>query len=125
MFCISSALAQASLTVSATAVRNAIVETAIAPAGPVNSAANGQVTQPKAPEPATIKINRQAAAHLPPADGLEEADAQRGFLATLPDSAIQAAQVGSYANALGEYGFLDQVQAPDHGKSRVVASCTR
>jgi alkyl sulfatase BDS1-like metallo-beta-lactamase superfamily hydrolase len=113
LFCISSALAQASLTVSATAVRNAIVETAIAPAGPVNSAANGQVTQPKAPEPATIKINRQAAAHLPPADGLEEADAQRGFLATLPDSAIQAAQVGSYANALGEYGFLDQVQAPD------------
>lgn len=72
-----------------------------------------QTTQPRDAEPATIKANRQAASHLPAEDGIEAKESQRGFIATLPDSAIKAAKAGSYANALGEYGFLDHADAPD------------
>ena len=72
-----------------------------------------QFTQPKDAEPTTIKVNRQAAAHLPTEDGIEEQESHRGFIATLPSSAIKVAKAGSYANALGEYGFLDHADAPD------------
>ena len=79
----------------------------------VTAVANAQVTVPKNAEPPTVRANQQAAAHLPTDNGIEAQEAHRGFIATLPDSAIKAAKVGSYANALGEYGFLDQVDAPD------------
>jgi len=93
LFCTSSALAQATPAVSASA--------------------NSQITQPKDAEPTTIKANRKASSYLPAEDGIEAKESHRGFIATLPDSAIKAAKAGSYANALGEYGFLDHADAPD------------
>jgi len=80
---------------------------------PLVSPSFAQNTQPKNAEPSTVKANHAAAAHLPANDGIEEQEAHRGFIATLPDSAIKAAKAGSFANALGEYGFLDPVDAPD------------
>jgi len=74
MFCTNSTLAQASRAVSASA--------------------NPQITQPKNAEPTTIKANRHAASHLPAEDGIEATESHRGFVATLPDSAIKAAKAG-------------------------------
>jgi len=67
---------------------------------------------PKAAEPATVTANHQALSQLPAEEGLEQAEAARGFIATLPAELIKAAPAGSPAGLLGEYGFLEADEAP-------------
>ncbi|HNR84147.1 alkyl sulfatase dimerization domain-containing protein [Ottowia sp.] len=52
------------------------------------------------------------ASQLPPEDGEDAADAQRGFIATLPDAEVRRADGGSVWSQRA-YGFLDDEQSPD------------
>ncbi|WP_109480315.1 alkyl sulfatase dimerization domain-containing protein [Paraburkholderia sp. C35] len=60
---------------------------------------------------ATRAAQERASRALPPDDPLEEADARRGFIATLPDAEIRGAY-DQLVWSLGEYRFLDDEHAP-------------
>jgi len=68
-------------------------------------------TAPKPAQPATIRANQDAAKSLPADAAIEEEEARRGFIASLPDDIIKSSAQGSFAHALGEYGFLDGAAA--------------
>lgn len=64
------------------------------------------------PTDATKASNAEVLAELPFADQSDFADAQRGFVAGLPDGAIRTAS-GTKVWDLAPYAFLDDPQAPD------------
>ncbi|MBN3765846.1 alkyl sulfatase dimerization domain-containing protein [Burkholderia sp. Ac-20365] len=60
---------------------------------------------------ATVTEQARALRELPPDDPLEEADARRGFIGTIPDAEIR----GTYDQlvwSLADYGFLEDEHAP-------------
>ncbi|WP_434664184.1 alkyl sulfatase dimerization domain-containing protein [Paraburkholderia sp. A3BS-1L] len=61
---------------------------------------------------ATRAAQQQALSELPPDDPLDEQDARRGFIGTIPDAEVRDAY-GRLVWSLGDYGFLDEPQAPD------------
>ncbi len=64
-------------------------------------------TAPKAAEPATVESNRQWLSALPFADRRDFEDARRGFVATLPDGEIRAAD-GRVVYSMKPYAFIDK-----------------
>ncbi len=62
--------------------------------------------------PVTVALQRAFAQQMPPEDGEDFADAQRGFLGTVPDAQV-ARQDGHLVWSLSQYGFLDEEAAPD------------
>jgi alkyl sulfatase BDS1-like metallo-beta-lactamase superfamily hydrolase len=56
--------------------------------------------------PATVEVNKAAAGHLPAEDQADFRDAERGFIATLPESALKASGAEKFA-------FLDRTEAPE------------
>jgi hypothetical protein len=71
-----------------------------------------QVTLPSNAEQATVRANRQAATHLPLDEGIKEKEAHRGFISTLPDSAIRAAKAGPYAMPSASMGSSIRLTRP-------------
>ncbi len=61
--------------------------------------------------PATLGFQRLVARSLPPEDGEDFADAQRGFIGTVPDAEVRRAD-GTGVWNLRAYGFLDEAEAP-------------
>jgi len=60
---------------------------------------------------ATVSAQERALRELPPDDPLEEADARRGFIGTIPDAEIR----GTYDQlvwSLADYRFLEEQRAP-------------
>ena len=68
-------------------------------------AAAARMTSPTAYGP-TLDFHRLLQAELPPEDGLDRADAERGFLGTLADGEIKSAE-GRLVWSLKPYAFLD------------------
>ncbi|MFO1272810.1 MAG: alkyl sulfatase dimerization domain-containing protein [Rubrivivax sp.] len=64
-------------------------------------------TAPKAAEPATVESNRQWLSALPFADRRDFEDARRGFVATLADGEIRAAD-GRVVYSMKPYAFIDK-----------------
>lgn len=60
---------------------------------------------------ATLDANRQALRELPAEDHLDEAEARRGFIGTVPDAEVRDAY-GRLVWSLADYAFLDEPQAP-------------
>ena len=54
----------------------------------------------------------KALADLPTEDGVDDEEARRGFVATLPDAEIRDAY-GRLVWSLADYGFLPEEKAPD------------
>lgn len=69
------------------------------------------IPTPAPAEPATAARNAQVSQQLPFADRQDYDDAQRGFIATLPDMTIKTPQ-GKVAWALNGFDFLQQLEAP-------------
>jgi alkyl sulfatase BDS1-like metallo-beta-lactamase superfamily hydrolase len=67
--------------------------------------------KPKEAEPATVKINAAMLQELPFADREDFADAQRGFMATLPEVVIKTSD-GKQVWNLTSYEFLQQKDPP-------------
>ena len=61
---------------------------------------------------ATVNFQRLVAESLPPEDGQDLADAQRGFVGTVPDADVRRADGASVWN-LAAYGFLAEAGVPD------------
>jgi len=61
---------------------------------------------------ATVDFHRLLQAALPPEDGEDWADAQRGFIGTVPDADVRGPGGRAVWN-LAAYGFLDDEQAAD------------
>ncbi len=61
---------------------------------------------------ATVAAHRKALRELPVEDHLDEAEAQRGFVGTVPDAEVRDAY-GRLVWSLADYGFLDEPEAPD------------
>lgn len=59
----------------------------------------------------TIDFHRLLQAELPPEDGQDRADAERGFLGTVPDAEVTGAD-GRVVWSQRPYGFLDDEAAP-------------
>jgi len=66
----------------------------------------------KEPEAPTAAANREASRHLPPEDGVDFADAERGFVAALPDTAEKGSPAARLSEALASYAFLSRPEAP-------------
>lgn len=62
--------------------------------------------------PVTLGLQRLVAQSLPPEGGEDWADAQRGFIGSLPDAQVRRGDGSSVWN-LQAYGFLDAAEAPD------------
>ncbi len=60
---------------------------------------------------ATLLAHQKALAELPHEDGLDEAEATRGFIGTIPDAEVRDAY-GRLVWSLADYGFLDATDAP-------------
>jgi alkyl sulfatase BDS1-like metallo-beta-lactamase superfamily hydrolase len=80
---------------------------------PVSSSTSTTVspTSPKAAEPATVQHNAELAATLPFADQQDFQDAQRGFVASLPDVTILS-EAGTPVWTLKGFEFLQQKDPP-------------
>jgi alkyl sulfatase BDS1-like metallo-beta-lactamase superfamily hydrolase len=61
---------------------------------------------------ATRAAHEQALRDLPDDSDLDEQDARRGFIGTIPDAEVRDAY-GGLVWTLGDYGFLDDPQAPE------------
>lgn len=61
---------------------------------------------------ATRAAHERAVRELPPDDPLDEQDVRRGFIGTIPDAEVRDAY-GRLVWSLGDYGFLDEPQAPE------------
>ncbi|CAB3793878.1 Putative alkyl/aryl-sulfatase YjcS [Paraburkholderia caffeinitolerans] len=79
---------------------------------------NSAVSQPAIiPQPghfatkATLAAHERALRELPPADPIDEAEARRGFIGTIPDAEVRDAY-GRLVWSLADYAFLDDPQAP-------------
>ena len=59
----------------------------------------------------TLDFHRLIAAGLPPEDGQDRADAERGFVGTVPDAEVRRAD-GGIAWSVKPYAFLDDEAAP-------------
>jgi len=68
---------------------------------------------PKGATPATIEVNKAAAGKRPAEDQSDFQDAERGFIATLPESALKVKGANPFGEAMSEYAFLDHTDAPD------------
>ncbi|QGZ65575.1 alkyl/aryl-sulfatase [Paraburkholderia acidisoli] len=64
-----------------------------------------------APTASTIAAHRAALESLPLEDGLDEKEARRGSVATVPDAEVRD-EYGRLIWSLAEYGFLDPQDAP-------------
>ena len=60
---------------------------------------------------ATVSAQERALRELPPDDPLEEADARRGFIGTIPDAEIRGAY-DQLVWSLADYRFLEEQRAP-------------
>jgi alkyl sulfatase BDS1-like metallo-beta-lactamase superfamily hydrolase len=70
-----------------------------------------KINAPKPAEPATARSNRAFAATLPLSDRQDFTDADRGFIATLPDATIT--DKGRAVWSLADYAFLKSDDVPD------------
>ncbi|WP_242370754.1 alkyl/aryl-sulfatase [Anaeromyxobacter sp. SG26] len=93
----------------AVALLAAILQATPAAAG--SRAGPRKATAPGPAEPATIAHNAQVLQELPFSDRQDYDDAQRGFIATLPDLTI-VREDGTIVFSLQEFEFLQQPEAP-------------
>lgn len=66
---------------------------------------------PKEASPATVAAHQRLLRELPFSDRQDFEDARRGFIASIPDALVRAAE-GRVAWSMAGYGFLDQTDAP-------------
>jgi alkyl sulfatase BDS1-like metallo-beta-lactamase superfamily hydrolase len=78
-----------------------------------NARSLGAVQLPKDATPKTIEVNRAAAGQRPAEDQIDFQDAERGFIATLPEPALKVTGANPFGEAMSEYAFLDRTDAPD------------
>ncbi|MGY6151225.1 alkyl/aryl-sulfatase [Paraburkholderia graminis] len=76
-----------------------------------SSEAPAQPAVPRAATAATIAAQQQARRELPVEDYLDEEEARRGFIATIPNAEVRDAY-GRQVWTLADYDFLDDPEAP-------------